>query len=130
MVGAPDPDPGDAGFARHLDRGVGGKRHHQMAHAIVAVDDGGADPALGQLDVRPRVDAALAQPAHVLRQAKYAVGIGAGEVGLDHGAGHDGGVLGGQAAGAKRIRREGQHGGGRDAWLVRGAPPVGVIHGN
>ena len=41
MVRAPRADPGDTGRARELDRGLGGARHHQVAHAVVAVDQRG-----------------------------------------------------------------------------------------
>ena len=51
MVGAPHADPADARLARDLDREIGGVGHHQMAHAVVAVDQRGRGAALDHLDV-------------------------------------------------------------------------------
>ena len=46
MIGAPRADPGETGLARDLDRQVGHIGHHQMAHAVVAVDQRGRGAAL------------------------------------------------------------------------------------
>ena len=103
VVRAPRPDPGDAGRARQLDRGLGGARHHQVAHAVVAVDQRGRRRRFGHPDVGRAIDAAGAQAAHVLRQSEHAVRVGAGEVGLGHQLGDLAGVGRGQADGGERV---------------------------
>ena len=92
MVRAARADPADAGIAGKLDRGLGGARHHQMAHAVVAVDQRGRCRGLLDADVGLRIDAAAAHPVDVLPQPEHAVGVGAGEVGLEHQLGDLGGV--------------------------------------
>jgi len=92
VVRAPRAHPGDADLACDLDRGLGRARHHQVAHAVVAVDQRGRRCGLGDLDIWPRVHSARLQPPHILRQPEHAVGVGAGEVGLGHQLRHLGGV--------------------------------------
>ena len=55
-------DPGDAALARQLDGGFGGARHHQMAHAVVAVDQRGRRRGAVDLDVGLGVGRAELQP--------------------------------------------------------------------
>ena len=85
-------DPGDAAVARQRDGGLGRARHHQMAHAVVAVDQRGRRRGAIHLDVGARIEPADLQPMHVLRQPEHAVRVGAGEIGLQHQLGHLGGV--------------------------------------
>ena len=128
MVRAAHADPADAGVARELDRGLGGARHHQMAHAVVAVDQRGRGRGLLDPDVGLRIDAAAAQPLDVLRQPEHAVGVGAGEVGLEHQLGDLGGVGGRQPDRLERIRDQRGDGRGRHPRrridLIHGAVPA------
>ena len=55
-------------------------------------------------DVGPRIDAAGAQPLDILRQAEHAVGVGAGEIGLEHQLGDLGGVGARQPDRRERVR--------------------------
>jgi hypothetical protein len=103
MVRAPHADPRDAGLFRHRDRFARGARHHEMAHAVVAVDERGRRRALRQRDVGVFVEAARLQPADILRQPENAVAVGAGEIGLGHQFGACGGVGFGQTGRNKRI---------------------------
>ena len=67
-----------------------------MAHAVVAVDERGRGPALQHRDVRTRIERAALELAHIAGESEDAVGVRAGEIGVEHGAGDDGGIrLGG-----------------------------------
>jgi hypothetical protein len=59
-------------------------RHHEVAHAIVAIDQRGRRAAFVDDDVRTRIDPASFQSPDILRQAKNAVRVAADEIGLDH----------------------------------------------
>ena len=104
MVGAPHADPRHAGVARQRNRGLGGARHHQVSHAVVAVDQRGCGRAARHRDVRMRIEAAGLQPPHILRQAEHAMRVGAGQVRLAHQLGANCRILARQAGGAERIR--------------------------
>jgi hypothetical protein len=83
---------GNAAFARQFDRGFRRARHHQMAHAVVAVDQRGRRRGALDLDVRPRIGRVQLQPLNVLRQPEHAVRVGADQVGFQHQFGDLGGV--------------------------------------
>src|SRR5438045_9701167 len=65
--------PCDAGTPGLRDRGARCRAHHEMADAIVAVDERHAVALALDANVRMEIDAARAYPAHVLRQPKDAV---------------------------------------------------------
>jgi hypothetical protein len=104
MVRAPHADPRHAGLARQRNRGLGSARHHQVAHAVVAVDQRGRGRALRDRDVRMRIEAARLEPPNVLRQAEHAVRVRAGQVRRAHQSGADRRILARQAGSAERIR--------------------------
>ncbi len=104
MVRAPRADPGHAAFAGERNRGLGRPRHHKVTHSVVAVDQRGRRRGLAHGDRGPRIDPTGPKPAHVLREAEHAVGIGAGKIGLGHQLGDLGSVRPRQAHGAERIR--------------------------
>jgi hypothetical protein len=120
MVRTPHADPADARFARKRDRGVRGAAHHEMAHAVVAVDQRRRGRGFRDGDPRLCVEAAGADAADILRQAKDAVGIGAGEVGLGHQLGDLAGIGRRKPDGAERIGSE-----GRDR--ARGEPVIRIL---
>ena len=82
-----------------------GTRHHQMAHAVVAVDHRHRGALVHHADVGPRIDAAGADALDVLRQPDHAVAVGALQVGLRHQRGDLVGIGIGQAHAAQRVRR-------------------------
>jgi hypothetical protein len=85
-------DPADARLARERNRGVRGAAHHEMAHAIIAIDQRRRSRSLGDGDARRGVEAAGTDAADILREAEDAVGIGPGEVRLGHQLGDLGGI--------------------------------------
>ena len=133
MVRSAHADPADAGVARERDRGVGGAAHHQMAHAVVAVDQRGRRRGLGDRDVRLGVEPAGADAADILRQAKDAVGVGAGEIGFGHQLRDFGGIGRRQPDGGERVSDEGRRwrpartGGPRPARARCGHPSVSLF---
>ena len=84
MVAHARADPADAGCLGLLDGELGGASHHQMAHAVVAVDQRRRRPVADDADVRLGIDAAGADAADIERQPDDAMGIAAAQVGLDH----------------------------------------------
>ena len=74
-----------------------------MAHAVVAVDQRGRGAALEHGDVGARIECAALELAHIAGQPEDAVGVRAGEIGVQHRAGDDGGIGWRQAAGAERV---------------------------
>ena len=75
MVRPPRADPGAARVPRLDDREFRRVFDHQMAHGVVAVDQGGAGGLRDCGDGRGNVDAAGADALHVLRKAEDAVGV-------------------------------------------------------
>ena len=92
MVGAADADPADAGLARKLDREIGGIGHHQVTHAVVAVDQCGRRTSLEHLDVGARIEDAGLELLDVTRKAENAMRIRAREIGIEHRAGDGFGI--------------------------------------
>ena len=115
MVAHARADPGDAVVLRLLDRGHGGETHHQMADAVVAIDQRGRRPLPHDADIRTRIDPARLQAPRIDRQADHAVGIRAAQIGLDHQAGEDIGVVGRQAGGLEGALDERHQDCSRDA---------------
>ena len=115
MVGAAHADPRHAGLARDLDREIGGIGHHQVTHAVVAVDQRGGRAALEHLDVGARIEDAGLELLDVTRQPENAVRIRAREVGIEHRAGDGPGVSLRQPAGLQRIGHVGADGSRRHA---------------
>jgi hypothetical protein len=58
MIAHARADPTDPRLLRLLDREFRGATHHQMAHAVVAVEERGRGPLFDNPDVGPLVDAA------------------------------------------------------------------------
>ena len=78
------PDPCDARFASDSDRRLGGFRHHQMAHAVIAIHESGGGRRTVDADGRRRVDSTFLDAVHILRKAKHPMGVRTRQVGLGH----------------------------------------------
>ena len=78
------PDPGDAGFTREFDRDLGGPRHHQMTHAVIAIDESRGGRGAFHLDIGRRINAARLDAQDILRQAENAVRVGARQIRFGH----------------------------------------------
>ena len=76
-----DADPGDTDVAGFLDRFFRREAHHQMAHAVVAVDQRHTRRFALDADMRRKIDRVALDAADVLRQAEHAVAVGAQQVG-------------------------------------------------
>ena len=87
VVAHPHPHPGDARPLGLLDRHLGRPAHHQVAHAVVAVDDRRGGIVLEHADRRPHVHPTGPDPSDVLRQPEDAVSVGPAQVGRDHQSG-------------------------------------------
>jgi hypothetical protein len=103
--------PADSGDLGLFDRQFGGATHHQMAHAIVAVDQRRRSALADHANIRLGVDAAGAEATNVKRQPDHAMGVAAAQIRFDHeiceylrvglwqagcgeGAGHEAGEIG------------------------------------
>ena len=84
MVAPLRTHPRHTGGLGFFYRFFGGEFHHQMAHAVVAVDQRHSRRFTLNRDVGFDVDRAALDAAYVLRQAKYAVAFGAVDVGTRH----------------------------------------------
>ena len=137
MIAHARADPGDALRLGLLDRRLRRKLHHQMADAVVAIDQRGGRPILHDADVGARIVAAGLQPPDVDGQADDAMGVGAAQIGLDHQR-RDGFGVGGRQAGrleralgeGDKLRRgDARRGGGfwlgARCWLGHGCPSSG-----
>jgi hypothetical protein len=82
MIAHACADPADPRPLRLFDGEFRGPAHHQMAHAVVAVEERGRRPLFEHLDVGVPVDAAGLDSAHIERHAEHAVGVGAAQIGL------------------------------------------------
>jgi hypothetical protein len=82
VIGKLRVDPADAGCARLLDRDGGGAAHHEMTHAVVAVDKRGRGLLTHHADVWFGIEAAGPDAAGILRQPADAVAVGALKVRL------------------------------------------------
>jgi hypothetical protein len=102
VIAHPHADPGDAAPARLLDRGPGGEVHHEVSHAVVAVDERHPGLLAQHADVRLEVHAAGADPPDVVRHPEDAVAVGAEEIGLRHELRHQARVALRHADGAER----------------------------
>ena len=85
-----------------------------MTHALIAVDQRGGGGALEHCDGGARIERAALELAHVAGQAKHAVRVLSGEVGLQHGVSDHVGILLRQSARAQGIFQERAQGRGRD----------------
>ena len=84
MVAPLRAHPRDASRLGFFNRFFGGEFHHQMAHAVITVDERHARRFALNRDVRLDVDRAALDAADVLRQAENAVAFGAVHVGACH----------------------------------------------
>ncbi len=84
-----------------------GAAHHQMTHAVVAVDQRGRGLLAHHADVGTGVEAAGLDAAGILRQPADAVAVGALQIGLRHQRGDDSGIRSGQAELDHRLVDEG-----------------------
>jgi hypothetical protein len=76
--------PADSCRFRLFDRQVGGTAHHQMTHAVVAVDQRCRRAFVDHANIRFGIDAAGAQATNVKRQPDHAMGIAAAQICFDH----------------------------------------------
>ena len=93
VVGELRVDPGDAGRARLFDRHFGRALHHQMTHAVVAVQHGGREMVVHDADIGPDVEAAGLDAPDILREPGDAMAVGALQVRFRHQAGDGGRIL-------------------------------------
>ena len=84
MVAELRVDPAYAGAARLFDGHLGRAFHDEVAHAVVAVQDGRAGVLVHDMDVRPDVEAAGLDPPDILRQPADAVPVRPLQVGRRH----------------------------------------------
>ena len=84
MIAHARADPADAGRFGLFDGKFGGAPHHQMPHAVVAVDQGRGRPVADDADIGLGIDAAGADAAQVKRQPDHAMRVAAAQIGLDH----------------------------------------------
>ena len=84
VTGHAAPDPGNTAFARELNRGFRSTGHHQMTHAIVAVDERGRRRCAVDRNVGPGIGRTELQTLDILHQAEHAMRIGADEICLEH----------------------------------------------
>ena len=119
MAGHRAADPGDAAFARQLDRRLRRARDDEMAHAVVAMHQRGRRRGALDLDVRPRIGRAELQPLHVLRQAEHAVRVGADQIGFQHQLGDLRGVGSRHAGLPHAVVDQAAHGRGGNQRLAR-----------
>src|SRR4029453_2594060 len=75
VVTPPHTDPADPHPLSLFDCNLGGKPHHQVAHAVVAIDQGGRVGFLRDCDVWFHIHSACSNTANVLRQAEDAVTV-------------------------------------------------------
>jgi len=66
-----------------FDRQFGGAKHHQMTHAVVAVNQRHRIALADHVNVRCGIDAASAQAADVKRQPDHAMGVAAAQIRFD-----------------------------------------------
>ena len=76
--------PADSGSLGLFDRQFGGATHHQMTHAVVAVDQRHRIALADHANVRCGIDATGAQAANVKRQPDRAMGVAAAQIRFDH----------------------------------------------
>ena len=76
--------PCDAAMFRFRNGGLRRGFHHEMAHAVVAVDESHAVALALDADVWMEIDAAGANSTHVLRQSEYAVPLGPTQIRAHH----------------------------------------------
>ena len=84
MVAVMNTDPADTVCSSLFHGDFGTAADDQMAHAVVAVDEGGGVRLALDADVRRQVDAALPDAADIAGQAENAVRILAHQVGIGH----------------------------------------------
>ena len=77
-------NPRDTGGLRFLDCDLRRVTHHEMAHAVIAVDESHRCRLALDADVRPYVDRTAFDAADVLRQAENAVAFGTVHIGARH----------------------------------------------
>jgi hypothetical protein len=86
-----------------------------VAQPLVAVDQRGRRSALKHRDGGAGIEHAALELAHIAGEAKDAVGIRAGEIGLQHPPGDGRGIGLGQPAGAEDVGEKGLEGRGGEA---------------
>ena len=74
-----------------------GAAHHQMAHAVVAIDERSRGLLAHHANVWFGIETASLDAARILRQPADAVAVGALQIGLGHQRRDDGGIAIGQA---------------------------------
>jgi hypothetical protein len=84
VIAHSNPYPGNAGLFGLLDSHLGRAAHHQVAHSVVAIHQGGRRMILHDSDVGSRVHSTGSYPPHVLRQPKNTVPIRPAQIGRDH----------------------------------------------
>ena len=85
-------DPGDPGGACLFDRDLGRAFHHQVTHAVVAVQKRGGRVLVHDPDIGPYVESARLDAAGILRQPANAVAVRSLQIGLRHQGGDISGV--------------------------------------
>ena len=122
MIAVAHADPADAELVGLFHGDLRRPQHGQVPQPAIAVDDCRRAIVADDTDLRLRIGAAVAQPAHVLRQAERAVGVEAGQVGLHHQPGHGAGVAVGDTEREEGVLQELRE-------RIRRAEPRVVCHG-
>jgi hypothetical protein len=104
-------DPGGAGGFCFLNGQRGGALHHQVAHAVVAVDQRHRRALGGDADVRREIDTTRLEAPDVGDEADHTVTVRALAISLGHQLAHGARVGFGQAGFFKRGGDEGAEGG-------------------
>ena len=107
MVAVAGTHPSDTGTPGFFNGDVHSVRHDQVAHAVVAVDDGHSGALSHDPNVGTRIDAARQNTFDILRQANNAVAVRTLQVGIGHEARDFGGVLIGQSGAFQGVGDEG-----------------------
>ena len=113
-------DPADAGRLGFIDGKLSGAPHHQMAHAVVAIDQGRRWSIAHHADIGGGVDAPGAKTAHIQRQPDHAVSIAAAQIRLDHKVGQNLRITSGHAGRCKGAEYKGGEPRGGNAGNVTG----------
>ncbi len=103
----PHANPGGTRFACDLDREIGRISIHQVTHAVVAIDQRGGYGALGDVNVGTWIDMPAPEQTHIAGKPEYAMGIGPGEIRIEHRTRHGLRIGVRQAAGPECICHEG-----------------------
>ena len=88
MVGVHRSDPGNTGRLGFFDGQLGGLFHHQMAHAVIAIDQSHRSFFFHHADIGREVNATTFESGDVGHHANHAVAVGTLQIGFSHQRAH------------------------------------------